>query len=133
MEGGARLTRQRQAVYDVVRGSEDHPTARDVMERLEDGGVRLAYGTVYNALRYLAEAGLVRELTVGGGANRYDGRVERHQHVRCRRCGRIDEVLVDLPREWIQSVGSATAYRIEDEDVLLTGVCPECQSAPVTR
>lgn len=59
------LTSQRQAVYDVVREAHDHPTAADVMNRLMERGYNLAYGTVYNSLRYLTDKELIRELKLG--------------------------------------------------------------------
>lgn len=59
------LTSQRQAVYDIVRNSHDHPTAAEVMNRLVEQGHNLAYGTVYNSLRYLTDKEMIRELKLG--------------------------------------------------------------------
>lgn len=52
------LTVQRKAILDVIQQSHDHPAAADIIERLRGKGFNFAYGTVYNSLRYLTDAGL---------------------------------------------------------------------------
>ncbi|MEK3884081.1 transcriptional repressor [Paenibacillus sp. PL2-23] len=120
------LTIQRKAVYEVVHEAHDHPTAADVIERLRTKGHHFAYGTVYNSLRYLTDVGLIRELKLGEAVSRYDARTDDHQHIVCLRCGRVDEVLVDVPQEWIAAVAENTRYRIEHAQVVLEGVCEAC-------
>lgn len=122
------LTTQRQAVYDVVRQSEDHPTASDIMNRLVGKGYNLAYGTVYNSLRYLTEKQMIRELKLGESASRYDARMDEHQHIICEVCGKVDEVMADVPADWTRAVAKETGYSINHAHVVFGGVCPECQS-----
>ena len=122
------LTTQRQAVYDIVRHAEDHPTAADIMNRLVEKGYNLAYGTVYNSLRYLTDKQLIRELKLGESASRYDARTDEHQHIICEVCGKVDEVLNDVPEEWSASVAADTGYTINHAHVVFGGVCPDCQS-----
>ena len=120
------LTIQRKAILEVVQQSHDHPTAADVIERLRGQGFNFAYGTVYNSLRYLTDAGLIHELKLGEAVSRYDARTEEHQHIVCTKCGRVDEVLTELPAEWLQSVASETKYKVEHVQVVLEGVCEAC-------
>lgn len=122
------LTTQRQAVYDVVRQSEDHPTASDIMNRLVEKGYNLAYGTVYNSLRYLTEKQMIRELKLGESASRYDARMDEHQHIICEVCGKVDEVMADVPGDWTGTVAKETGYSINHAHVVFGGVCPECQT-----
>ncbi|UHA72772.1 Fur family transcriptional regulator [Paenibacillus sp. 481] len=123
------LTTQRKVIYEIVKQAKDHPTAADIMERLKQGGYSFAYGTVYNSLRYLTEAGMIRELQLEGDASRYDGHVEDHQHVICRLCGKVDEVYTVVPTDWVATVANETGYDIEMEHVVFKGVCPQCQNA----
>ena len=82
-----RNTTQRAEVLDEVRRSESHLTAGEIFERVRRRDPRIAYGTVYRTLHLLAEHGLIQELTFADQASRYDGRVERHDHVHCLECG----------------------------------------------
>lgn len=120
------LTIQRKEILEVVQHAPDHPTAADVIERLRGKGFNFAYGTVYNSLRYLTDAGLIRELKLGEAVSRYDARTDEHQHIVCTVCGRVDEVLTELPNEWMQKVAAETKYRIEHAQVVIEGVCEEC-------
>lgn len=120
------LTIQRKEILEVVQHAPDHPTAADVIDRLRGKGFNFAYGTVYNSLRYLTDAGLIRELKLGEAVSRYDARTDEHQHIVCTVCGRVDEVLTELPGEWLQKVAIETKYRIEHAQVVIEGVCEEC-------
>ncbi|MDY0322777.1 MAG: transcriptional repressor [Candidatus Carbobacillus sp.] len=121
------LTHQRKVILDIVRESEDHPSAADVIDRLKEKGIHFAYGTIYNSLKYLTENGYIREIRAGDGVSRYDGRMEAHHHIRCRICNRIEEVYVPLPQPWLKQAEKETGYIVDDEGFLLEGVCPSCQ------
>ncbi|WP_159881977.1 Fur family transcriptional regulator [Paenibacillus puerhi] len=121
------LTPQRKAIYEIVSHSENHPTAAEVIERLRENGHHLAYGTVYNSLRYLTEMGLIRELKLGEAASRYDARMEDHHHIVCKQCGRVDEVMADTPPEWVLAVEQETGYRVDHSHVVFEGVCAACR------
>lgn len=121
------LTHQRKVILDIVRHSEDHPSAADVIDRLKEKGIHFAYGTIYNSLKYLTENGYIREIRAGDGVSRYDGRMEAHHHIRCRICNRIEEVYVPLPERWLKQAEEETGYIVDDEGFLLEGVCPSCQ------
>jgi Fur family transcriptional regulator, peroxide stress response regulator len=121
------LTPQRKAIYDVICASPDHPTAAEIMDRLRERGSQFAYGTVYNTLKYLTETGQIQELRVGE-ACRYDARTERHHHIQCSVCGRVDEVFADIPEQWVQEVALETGYLVNQEQLLLKGVCASCRA-----
>ena len=90
-----RNTTQRAEVLDEVRRSQGHLTAGEIFERVRRRDPRIAYGTVYRSLHLLAQHGLIQELTFADQASRYDGRVERHDHVHCLECGLLLDV--DVP------------------------------------
>lgn len=122
------LTTPRKTILEVICASHSHPTAAEVMERLKERGANFAYATVYNSLRYLTEEGLIRELKLEGDASRYDGCLEIHHHVVCTECGRVDEVFAHVPENWLEQVSGETGYRIDQEQVLFKGVCPQCRN-----
>src|SRR5258708_12607051 len=82
--GNARAqTRQRQVVLDVVQSGDTHPTAAEIFEAARRKMPGISFATVYNSLRFLKEAGLVREVAFGNGPSRYDPDTERHHHTIC--------------------------------------------------
>ncbi|HIW34889.1 MAG TPA: transcriptional repressor [Candidatus Paenibacillus intestinavium] len=120
------LTVQRRAILEVVKEADDHPTAADIIQRLREKGFSFAYGTVYNSLRYLADVELIRELKLGEAVSRYDARTEEHQHIVCTVCGKVEEVLVDIPTEWLAQIAEQTKYSINQPHIVMEGMCEQC-------
>lgn len=121
------LTKQRQAVLSVVREAQDHPTAADIMVRLQARGQRFAYGTVYNSLKFLMNAGLIQELQVGDGMSHYDGRMDEHSHIICLRCQAIDEFEWPQREELMVFAHENTNYDVQNVQLVFEGVCPNCK------
>src|SRR6267143_3428287 len=121
------LTRQRQVVLDLVRAGDTHPTAAEIFEAARKTMPGISFATVYNSLRFLKEAGLVREVAFGNGASRYDRETERHDHAICSSCGKL--VDFDLPGTVALTRAAARASHFQAESVHLTlvGLCPKCR------
>ena len=124
---GRALTPQRRAVLDVVLESEEHLTANEIYEAARRRLPTLSFATVYNSLKYLKEAGLVREINFGKASSRYDRETSRHDHAICSRCGRL--VDFDLPEtpQMLRAAARRSRFRPESIHLTLVGVCPDCQ------
>jgi Fur family peroxide stress response transcriptional regulator len=90
--GGLRMTRQRQEVYQVLLAHRDHPTATDVFLRVKDNLPSISLATVYNCLEVLVEYGLVRQVNFERGSSRYCPNLEEHGHFHDRTTGVIHDV-----------------------------------------
>src|SRR5882762_6047746 len=121
------LTRQRKAVLDVVQSGDTHPTAAEVFEAARKLMPTISFATVYNSLRYLKQAGLVREVAFGNGASRYDRETDRHDHAICSACGAL--VDFDLPGTvgLIRSAARASRFKAESVHLTLVGFVPSCR------
>lgn len=122
-----KLTRQRHAVLQVIRETEDHPTANEIFQAARLRLPAISYATVYNSLRYLKEAGLVHEIKFGDSASRYDRETARHDHAICNDCGKL--VDFDLPQaaELIQAAARKSRFKPESVHLTLRGLCPDCR------
>jgi Fur family peroxide stress response transcriptional regulator len=122
-----RLTPQRRTVLQVIRERADHPTANDIFQAARKLRPSISYATVYNSLRYLREAGMVREISFGDCASRYDRETDRHDHAICNQCGKL--VDFDFPEAANLMRIAARKSRFKPESVHLTlrGLCPECR------
>ena len=123
------LTPQREAVLQAIRESEAHLTAGEVFEAARRRLPSISYATVYNSLRYLTQAGLVREINQGKGASRYDRELARHDHALCTLCGKL--VDFDLPAtvELMRAAARRSRFKAESVHLTLRGVCPDCREA----
>ncbi len=123
-----RMTPQRQAVLDAVRASMTHPSADEIHRAVQLHVPGLGVATVYRTLDLLVAHGLVRELRLGEQpVARYDGNIDRHDHVRCTDCGRVWDVELHLPEEVLVAAGKATGVQVQEYDLQLTGRCPDCR------
>lgn len=125
---GWRLTPQRRAVAEVLRGDHVHFTAEEVHARARRRVPEVSLATVYNTLNELVAMGEVQEVTVGGHAKRYDPNVgDSHQHLLCVRCGELRDVhptgqrLLDLP------TAQRHGYQVDDVEITFRGLCPDCR------
>jgi Fur family transcriptional regulator, peroxide stress response regulator len=124
-----KLTRQREAVLQVIREREDHPTANEIFQAARLRLPTISYATVYNSLRFLKEAGLVHEIKFGNGASRYDRETERHDHAICSDCGKL--VDFDLPQaaDLMQAAARKSKFKPASIHLTLRGICPDCRIA----
>ncbi|HEX8354603.1 MAG TPA: transcriptional repressor [Pyrinomonadaceae bacterium] len=130
-QGGGRgaLTPQRRAVLRVVAESGEHLTANEIFEAARKSLPSISFATVYNSLKYLREAGLVREINFGKGSSRYDRETARHDHAVCSRCGKlVDFDLAETPR-LIRAAARRSRFKPESIHLTLVGLCPDCQAA----
>lgn len=118
-----RATPQRVAVLEAVMAS-DHPDAETVYAVARGHLKSMSLATVYHVLDKLSEVGLVSVLDFAG-RRLYDGRVNDHDHVRCRGCGRVDDVDRDGGTRIVVPEGHG--WRMHQASLLWEGLCTECQ------
>ena len=104
-------------------------TAGEIFERVRRRDPRIAYGTVYRTLHLLAEHGLIQELTFADQASRYDGRVERHDHVHCLECGVLLDVDVPVALMALHVAAEQSGFDVSSHHTVFSGRCPGCKSA----
>lgn len=125
---GIRMTPQRQAILTYLLESMTHPSADEIYRSLEPNFPNMSVATVYNNLKVFVEAGLVRELTYGDGASRFDADMSDHYHVTCDHCGKIVDFehapLSHIERE----VEEHTGFVVKGHRLEVYGTCPDCVS-----
>lgn len=123
---GGRATPARAAVLSALLAAPLPLSHREIGDRLHAQGATIDRVTVYRALDWLLEHGLVHKLAGEDRTWRYTGAQvahERHPHFECRACGRLTCLeqmrappLARVPR----------GYRVEAAELRLRGLCPAC-------
>src|SRR3954454_10260652 len=94
-ERGQRVTSQRLIIGRLLRELDRHVTAEEVLRRASEQLPGVSLPTVYATLDLLAELGVARRVSVAAPVL-YDPRVGDHSHLRCRVCGRVDDLEIPL-------------------------------------
>ncbi|GAA1166090.1 Fur family transcriptional regulator [Ornithinimicrobium humiphilum] len=127
-----RVTRPRLAVLGAVH---DHPHVdTETVIRLvrEDLGA-VSHQAVYDVLRVLTEAGLLRRIQPAGATARYESRVgDNHHHVVCRSCGAIADVDCAVGDAPCLTASDSHGFVVDEAEVVYWGTCPDCAAAPTT-
>jgi len=125
-----RNTRQREIMLQELQKLTTHPTAvglyRIVARRLP----KISLGTVYRNLDLLARTGVIQKLEFGSEEARFDGNTTPHDHIRCVKCGRVDDI---APQQLDLSGGAKDdfhGYSVLVRRVEFFGVCPQCSQSP---
>ena len=96
----------------------------------EDLGVVVSLQAVYDVLRALTDAGLVRRIQPAGSLARYEARVgDNHHHVVCRSCGAVADVDCAVGEAPCLTASDDHGFSIEEAQVIYWGLCTGCASA----
>jgi Fur family transcriptional regulator, stress-responsive regulator len=129
-EASLRVTGPRVA---VLRAVHDHPhadTDRIAGSVREDLGVVVSLQAVYDVLRALTDAGLLRRIQPAGSVARYEARVgDNHHHIVCRSCGVISDVDCAVGHTPCLTAADDSGFEIDEAEVIYWGRCPECVTA----
>jgi len=128
-EAALRVTRPRVAVLAAVH---DHPHADtdSIINAARADLGDLSHQAVYDVLRALTAAGLVRRIEPAGSVARYEARVgDNHHHIVCRTCGSIADVDCLVGYAPCLTAADDAGYEIGEAEVTFWGTCPECATA----
>jgi Fur family transcriptional regulator, stress-responsive regulator len=121
-----RVTRPRLAVLAAVH---EHPHAdtNSIIGHVREDLGEVSQQAVYDVLRALTAAGLVRRIHPPDSVARYESRVgDNHHHVVCRSCGAIADVDCAVGTAPCLTAAGHHGYAIDEAEVVYWGLCPGC-------
>jgi Fe2+ or Zn2+ uptake regulation protein len=128
-QAGMRVTRPRVAVLAAVHGNPHADTDSLIGIVRADLG-EVSHQAVYDVLRALTDARLVRRFQPSGSVARYEARVgDNHHHVVCRSCGAIADVDCAVGYTPCLTAADDSGFEIGEAEVIYWGRCPECLAA----
>jgi Fur family ferric uptake transcriptional regulator len=125
-DASLRVTRPRLAVLAAVH---EHPHADTdaVLRRVRASLGAVSHQAVYDVLRALTQAGLVRRIQPAGATARYEARVgDNHHHLVCRTCGAIADVDCAVGHAPCLTASDDHGFVIDEAEVVYWGSCSTC-------
>ncbi len=125
-EKKTRMTKQRRVILEELRRVNNHPAADEIYERVRKRLPRISLGTVYRNLDVLCEMGEIQRLNLSGPTKRYDGVPQKHYHIRCIDCDRVDDAPIAPLNTLENDLYETTVFEIIGHNLEFTGLCPQC-------
>jgi Fur family ferric uptake transcriptional regulator len=123
-----RVTRPRVAVLSAVHGH-PHADTDSIIGAARRELPDVSHQAVYDVLRVLTAAGLVRRIQPAGSVARYESRVaDNHHHLVCRSCGAIADVDCAAGEAPCLTASDDRGFAIDEAEVVYRGLCPACST-----
>ena len=130
-----RVTKARQAVLEVLDGTDEHLAADEIVARAEASAPGVHRATVYRALSTLGDLGLVTHTHVGGSATVYHLTLPAantptsipHAHLQCTNCQAVIDIPADVLDSLISRVDDEVGFLVEPHHAALLGLCSDCR------
>ncbi|MEW6863572.1 Fur family transcriptional regulator [Trueperella pyogenes] len=124
-----RMTRQRNAITDLLAQTEEFLPAQKIHELLLERGEKVGLATVYRYLQTLAEQGNVDVLRQEGTDVQLFRHCEdkgHHHHLLCRNCGHTVELFTPELEELTKTVAKEHGFIDVSHDIEIYGLCAKC-------
>ncbi|WP_346764761.1 Fur family transcriptional regulator [Rhodococcus sp. HNM0569] len=121
-----RVTRPRVAVMETVH-AHPHSDTETVFRAVRASLPSVSRQAVYDVLRALTDADLVRRIQPAGSVALYEARVgDNHHHLVCRSCGAVEDVDCAAGEAPCLTPPDRTGFLLDEAEVVFWGLCPEC-------
>jgi Fe2+ or Zn2+ uptake regulation protein len=130
---GAEL-RVTQPRLTVLRALREHPHSDTdtIIKAARRALPEVSHQAVYDVLRALTSAGLVRRIQPSGSVARYEARVgDNHHHLVCRDCGMISDVDCATGAAPCLTAADSHGFTVDEAEVIYWGQCPACSATSI--
>jgi len=121
-----RNTVQRQILLDVLNKLKTHPSIDEIYLEVHKIHPSISKTTVYRNLRRLSQNGIVRQISLPDGLERYDGTAMPHHHFRCKNCSNVFDIDLEYSESINDVVRKKHGFQIDEHDIVFSGICPKC-------
>ena len=128
MEGSTKKFKKRNAILEVLRATDTHPSAEMVHEMLQKEHPDISLATVYRNLALFKSQGIIQSVATVRGIERFDANTDPHVHFICSGCDAvIDLHQIQVPEALSSSVEMTSGCHVENCQLSFTGRCAGCR------
>jgi Fur family peroxide stress response transcriptional regulator len=121
---GLKVTPQRLAILEMIKGDRTHPSAEKIYHEILKKFPGVSFATVYNTLGRLVEVGEIQDLDIDPNKKRFDPYTPLHYHFYCKTCGKVYDV--DYDTSLTPHVKKIAGHQVEAIQLNFKGVCKDC-------
>ncbi|MGM3306105.1 Fur family transcriptional regulator [Anabaena sp. WFMT] len=129
---GMRVSRQRRFILELLWQANEHLSAREIYDRLNQQGKEIGHTSVYQNLEALSSQGIIECIEHCDG-RLYGNISDAHSHVNCIDTNQILDVHIELPSELIHRVELQTGVKITSYTVNFFGHRNSQETVPINE
>lgn len=126
-----RQTIQKQIIIqtlETLKLEKGHLAIDEIYNAVKRDYSSISKTTVYRNVRQLAKSGIIRQILLEDGLERYDLNTHDHHHFTCNTCLAIYDVdLTDLP-DLAKFIDEEYGFITQAVNLSFTGICETCKS-----
>ena len=128
LKNGANLTDLRRLVLDLVLAHDGVVKAYQILSDLQQARGSAAPPTVYRALEFLVEQGILHRVEALNGyvVCRHLDCAHPSVILTCRDCGKVDEMAADEGFMTLRQLCAGHGFEMDEQQLLLNGRCVQC-------
>ena len=128
-----RMTSQRRVILDALKSSKSHPSADMVYDFVRARIPNVSLGTVYRNLETMYRNKMIVKIETPDGQKRFDYNTEAHPHFHCDKCGKIEDIPMELEAPAPDPGSSWMQQRVITSSTLhYRGLCADCAGENLT-
>ncbi len=128
-EKGYVVTHQRELILEQLHNVESHFDIEEFFESLKKRKIPVSRATVYRTIACLEKIGCIRKTNLDEAHAHFEmvyGENVHHEHMRCRKCGKVTEFSFDHLEKHIQSIARSYNFHINSHSLEIFGICADC-------
>src|SRR5438067_1851419 len=131
---GLKYTFERRVLLEGVMRRDEHFEVEQLLLELRQQGYRIGKATIYRTLPLLVNCGIVKQVQLGNKQTHYEHTYgqDPHDHLICRRCGRIIEFDSSDVNRLRTLIAARHNFYALSHRLVITGLCEACvKTCPV--
>lgn len=126
---GLKTSQKRLFIIDYFLSEDRHFSIEELYHEIRKINSQISFSTVYRTLRLLTDCGLAQECCFAEGMVRYEPvhKAQHHDHLICRKCGRIIEFENNEIEKLQNHVAKKFGFLVVSHALELYGLCNMCQ------
>lgn len=121
-----KVTPQRMAILKEI-DAYGHISVDEIYEKIRNYYPQTSLATIYKNITLLCDSGILREIKAPGYKQKYEINQDKHVHVMCDKCGKLEDLHIDYDKLQINCM-QASGYDLHALSAIFIGICPVCQA-----
>ncbi len=126
-DNGIKVTPQRLSIVEELFG-QVHMSVDELYAAIKKKFPSISLATVYKNINAMLDKDFILEVKIPNQKSKYELAKSSHSHVMCERCGKVEDITLDL-HSLTQEAANLTHYKIKHDALILSGICPNCKAS----